>query len=205
MEGKRAADGLRFAAAVAADPSSAVRLWRILTGRRVVGCPPGFPALEIFHSVGMLPVIVRDAEERRRLEPFMDEWAAIQRVFPQGLEGALDWVETIASRAESLSGEPCTDGAVERSMRLFRRRDRLAKRLEERAGSLEFTEAGVLRGVIESGRFLPVEAHMVLLEGVLGEEPGTDADGPGEESGGDPFLLLARRTLNESVRKEDQA
>jgi hypothetical protein len=205
MEETRAAEGLRFAAATTADPSSAVRLWRVLTGRRVVGCPLTFPAPEIFHSVGLLPVIVRDAEERRRLEPLVDEWAAIQGAFPKGLEGALDWVESIASLAEALSGEPCTDGAVERSMRLFRRRDRLAKQLEERAGSPGLTETGALRDVIESGRFLPVEAHTVLLEWVLGKEPGTDADGPGEEPGGDPFLLLARRVLNESVRKGDQA
>ncbi len=205
MEGARAAEGLRFAAATASDPSAPVRLWRVLTGRKVVGCPMLFPAQEIFHSVGMLPVIVRDAEERRRLEPLVDEWAAIHGPFPRGLEEALDWVETTASRAEELSGEPCTDGAVERSMRIFRRRDALARRLEERAESRGFPGPGPLRDAIESGRFLPVEAHAVLLEGILGEAAGADAGGLRGEDGGDPFLILARRALSESVRQEDQA
>jgi hypothetical protein len=45
--------------------------------------------------------------------------------------------------------------------------------------------AGPLRDAIESGRFLPVEAHAVLLEGILGESP-VETDGPGEEAGADP-------------------
>ncbi len=203
MGGARAAEGLRFAAATTADPSSAVRLWRILTGRKVVGCPPLFPAQEIFHSVGMLPVIVRDEEERRVLDSLLDEWAPIQGVFPGGLEGALDWVETTASRAEALSGEPCTDGAVERSIRLYRRRDALANRLKEHAESRGFPGPGPLRGLIDSGRFLPVEAHAVLLEGILGESP-LETYEPGEEDGGDPFLFLARRALAGLERQKDQ-
>lgn len=205
MEGARAEEGLRFAAATASDPSAPVRLWKVLTGRKVVGCPPRFPAQEIFHSVGMLPVIVRDAEERRRLEPLVDEWATIHGHFPGGLEEALDWIESTASRAEEISGEPCTDGAVERSMRIYRRRDALARRLEERAESRGFPGPGNLRDAIESGRFLPVEAHAVLLEGILGEEGGMDAGDPRGEEGGDPFLILARRALGESAGQEDQA
>lgn len=153
----------------------------------------------------MLPVIVSNGEERSMFEPLVDEWVVIQPTFPQGLEGALDWVESSASRAEALSGEPCTDGAVERSIRLYRRRDALARRLEERAGFLGFPGPGPLRDAIGSGRFLQVEAHIVLLEWILDEKPGIDADVTGEEDGSDPFLLLARRALGVSARQDDHA
>ena len=184
------------------DPSAAVRRWKILTGRKVVGCPPRFPVPEIFHSVGMLPVMVQGEEEKRSLRLLVDEWAIIQDPFPPGLEGALDWVESIAERAEALSGEACTEEAVENSMRAYRERDALAERLSgSRPASPGYLEPGTLRDVIDAGRFLPVETHAILLKGILGEEPG--AGGAGEAVGGDPFLLLARRARAEMDKEGD--
>ncbi|MBP2675750.1 MAG: hypothetical protein H6Q84_2590 [Deltaproteobacteria bacterium] len=178
------------------DPSAAVRRWRILTGRKVVGCPPRFPVPELFHSVGMLPVLVWNEEERKSLVSLVDEWAVIQEPFPEGLEGALDWVESIAELAEALSGEPCTEGAVDRSLRAYRQRDALAERLRGHCAAFPgFLDPGTLHGVIDSGRFLPVETHAILMERILGEE--APAGHAPEADGGDPFLLLARRTRDE--------
>ena len=202
MEEPRVAEGLRFAARAAREPSATVRLWKILSGRKVVGCPPRFPVPELFHCVGMLPVIARYEGELRSLEPLIDEWVDLPDPFPPGLDGALDWVESIAEQAEALSGEPCTEGAVERSMRAYRERDALAERLSgSRPASPGYLEPGTLRDVIDAGRFLPVETHAILLKRILGEEY---AEGSaGDADGGDPFLLLARRTRAEMDKEGD--
>ncbi len=146
--------------------------------------------------------MVRGEEEKRSLRSLVDEWAIIQDPFPPGLEGALDWVESIAERAEALSGEPCTEGAVENSMRAYRERDALAGRLLERGpASRGGLESDTIRDAIDSGRFLPVETHALLLKELLGEDPG--AGGAGEAERGDPFLLLARRTRAEMDKEAD--
>jgi hypothetical protein len=192
----RSADAVRAALLAASDPSGTVRRWKTLSGRKAVGCPPRFPVPEILHAAGMLPVIVRGDTERALLCPLLDEWAVIQEPFPHGLEGALDWVESVAEWAESVSGEPCREGDLERSMRYRRERDSLEERLVTWCGAPGGRlDAGTLRRVIDSGRFLPVEAHAYLLADILGVD--APAGTPGETCGYDPFLLLARRARAE--------
>jgi hypothetical protein len=158
---------------------------------------------ELFHSVGMLPVLLWNEEEKRLLCSLVDEWVVIQEPFPEGLEGALDWVESIAELAETLSGESCTEGAVDRSLRAYRERDALAERLRKHCAAFPgVLDPGALHGVIDSGRFLPVETHAILLERILGEE--ATGGHASEADGGDPFLLLARRTRAGMDRRCDK-
>lgn len=183
------------------DPAAAVRRWKALSGRKAVGCPPRFPVPELIHCVGMLPVIERSEGELRSLGPLIDEWLVLPDPFPAGLEGALDWVESVAELAESLSGEPCTEGAVDRSMRAYRERDALAARLEgKRRASPGSLDPETARDAIDAGRYLPAESHALLLKRYIGEET-TEVEAGGEADSGDPFLLLARRTRAEMDKK----
>ncbi len=211
MEDPRAAEGMRFAARVASDPSFAVRRWKALSGRKAVGCPPLFPFPEILHCVGLLPVFARNGEERRSLAPQIDAWvvessrpdaAAFDEgkevfllpdpVLP-GLAGALDRVEALAEWAESLSGEACTEGALWKSLRAFRERDALMRDLSVRfAASAGIPGPGRFGDLFSAGRFLPAETHAILLKRILGDvHPAGTME---EEEGGDPFLFLARLT-----------
>jgi len=195
---------------MASDPCATVRRWKILSGRKAVGCPYFFPFPEILHAVGMLPVFLKPGDEFHMLSLLMDEWVQLPEPFPKGLEEALDWVESVAGWAEAASGEACTDGALKRSIRFYRERDVLAERLEASSAKREsdsaFLNVGVvtddfldpymLRLALDSGRFLPVETHTMLLTGILGPRlkdiSPTDAD-PATDPDDDPFLFLARR------------
>jgi hypothetical protein len=193
MEDPRTAEGIGFAVRTAADPSGAVRRWKALSGRKVVGCPRGFPVPELFHSAGMLPLLLEEGEETRSLRPLVDEWFIIHEGLPAGMEEALDRVESVAEWAERVSGEPCREGALDNSIRAYRERDALAARLAgTAAASPGLLDPETLRGVLDAGRFLPVETHAILLGRILGEE---GAAGSAEADTGDPFLLLARRVL----------
>ena len=195
---------------MASDPCATVRHWKILSGRKVVGCPCFFPVPEILHAVGMLPIFPKPGNEFYTLSLLMDEWVQLPEPFPKGLEETLDWVESVAGWAEAASGEACTDGALKRSIRFYRERDILTERLEASSAKREsdsaFLNVGVvvddfldpvmLRLALDSGRFLPVETHTMLLTGILGPGPKgmppTDAD-PATDPDDDPLLFLARR------------
>ncbi|MBP2674526.1 MAG: hypothetical protein H6Q84_1366 [Deltaproteobacteria bacterium] len=210
MEDPRAAEGVRFAALAASEPSLAVRRWKVLSGRKAVGCSPRFPVPEILHCVGLLPVLARDGEEILRLEPLVDAWAfeagqdggvaatgeekpvfLLEDPVPATLADALDRVEALAEWAEKLSGEPCSEGALEKSLRAYEERDVLIRRLAERCGtSPGFLDPGVHRALVSSACFLPAETHAILLGRVLGADV---PEGPTGEEAGDPFLRLAHR------------
>jgi hypothetical protein len=191
MKGPRAAEAIRFAADTVFDPAAAVRRWKVLSGRKAIGCPLFFPVPEIVACVGLLPVLASPGETLRSLLPLLDAWIAPPAPFPPGLEGALDRVESLAEWAESVSGRPCTEGALGKSLRAFGERDAVLRLLSERCeaepGLLDRT---ALRNVIRSGRYLPAEAHALLLERILGDIVRTAEP---EEVKGDPFLHLARR------------
>jgi len=186
---------------VASDPCVAVRRWKIFSGRKAVGCPPLFSIPEILHAVGMLPVFPRPGEELRMLTPLMDECIRLPELFPEGLEEALDWVESVAGWAEAVSGKACTDGALERSIRFYRERDALAAGLEapSNGASGGFPDPVTLRLVLDSGRFLPVETHTMLLADIFGQELQEDMPPVKADPDDDPLLFLARRGL--SARK----
>ena len=134
----------------------------------------------------MHPIGEKDVRE---LGPLIDEWAAIQEDFPAGLEQALDWVESVAEWAGEVSGKVCTYGAVDRSMRLYREREELLRRLDARpSGPGAALGAEAHRAIVDSGRFLPVETHALLIAGILGGEAAAVEADPG-----DPLLRLARR------------
>ena len=190
MKAPGAPPEVRSAILVASDPFAAVRRWRIFSGCKVVGCPSFFPIPEIFHAVDMLPVFPGPREKFQLLAPLMDEWIRLPDPLPKGFEEALDWVESVAGWAESVSGKACTNGALERSIRFYRERDLLAKRLEASGASNGFFDSATIRSVLNSGRFLPVETHTMLLSGILGHEP---QDMPPETDHYDPLLFLARK------------
>jgi hypothetical protein len=210
MEDPRAAEGVRFAARVASDPYCAVRRWKVLSGRKAVGCPSAFPVPEIFHCVGLLPVLARNGEELRSLAPLIDAWvmessmpraAAMEKgkdvyvlrdpVPPPDLAGMLDQVESLSEWAETLSGEACTEGALWKSLRTFRERDALTLELTRRCAAFAgILGPGMFRDLLSAGRFLPAETHAILMKRILGE---FIPEGKPEEEEGDPFLFLARR------------
>jgi hypothetical protein len=162
------------------------------------------------HCVGLLPVLARDGEEILRLEPLVDAWAfeagppdgvaapgggkpafLLEDPVPATLADALDRVEALAEWAENLSGEPCTEGALEKSLRVYGERDALIRRLAERCGaSPGFLDPGVRRALVSAACFLPAETHAIILGRVLGAD---FPDGSPGETAGDPFLRLARR------------
>ena len=130
------------------------------------------------------------------LEPLMDEWLRFAEPFPKGLEEALDWVESVAGWTEAVSGNACTYGALERSIRFYRERDFLAARFEARCGDAKdgFHDPAALRLILDSGRFLSVETHAMLLAGILGQKP-REAQPMETDHGCDPLLFFARRIL----------
>ena len=86
---------IRTAVLAASDPCRAVRLWKALSGRKAVGCPPFFPVPEILHAVGMLPVFSGPGEEHRILAPLMDAWARVPNPFPEDLGEVLAGFEKV--------------------------------------------------------------------------------------------------------------
>jgi hypothetical protein len=197
MEGPDVLFEVSSAILVASDSREAVCLWKILSGRKVVGCPSFYPLPEIFHAVGMLPVLPNSEEEFRVLSPVMDEFVRFPDPFPKELEGTLNWVESVAELAEAVSGEVCTDGALERSVRFYRERDVLAGHIKARFVGMsdDFLDPVALRLILDSGRFLPVETHVMLLANILGRRP---EDVLTEETGSrDTLLCLAQKIYAE--------
>jgi len=200
MESPRTEEGIRFAASVASDPSLAVRRWKVLSGRKAIGCTPRFPVPEIVHCVGMLPVMSDPGERFPSLEFLLDDRLAAPGPFAGGRLEALDWIEALAERAGELSGRVCTEGALWKSLRAYRERDALVRVLESRRPVFqEFQGAEAVSNLVAAGRFLPVEFHSILLRGILGTvEPEERQDGV---EVGDPFLLLAARLFVETTER----
>jgi len=191
MNDPRAAEAVRFAAETVSDPAAAVRRWKVLSGRKAVGCPLRFPVPEVIACVGMLPVFAPSGEALRSLRPWLDAWVRPAVPFPQGLEEALDRVESLAEWAESVSGSPCTEGALGKTLLAFAERDAVLRLLSERcAADPGLIERTAFRNVDRSGRYLPAEAHALLVKRILGE--GVRTAEPLEVKG-DPLLHLARR------------
>lgn len=58
------AGAIRAAEAACADPPSAVTRWKLLSGKKAVGCAPIYAPEEVLHAAGILPVTVWGTPER---------------------------------------------------------------------------------------------------------------------------------------------
>jgi benzoyl-CoA reductase/2-hydroxyglutaryl-CoA dehydratase subunit BcrC/BadD/HgdB len=59
-----AAGAIRLAEAACADPAQAVSRWKLLTGRKAIGCVPLHTPEEVLHAGGLLPVTIRGSPDR---------------------------------------------------------------------------------------------------------------------------------------------
>ena len=206
MDRSPAADSVRFAARVIADPARAVSRWKAVSGWRTAGCVRGFPVPEVLHAVELLPVVAGFGEDPGKGRVSCDAWVCDPATWvctagmpsqavhffpdriPAATEDVLALIEGLAEWAASVTGRRCTEGALERSLRAYDERDarlrELAARCRDEPG---FIGRRALGNVVGAGDYLPVECHARLLSRVLGEE----ASRGGRAEDGDPFLLLA--------------
>lgn len=231
------ADGaFRAASAVCRDPAAAVSRWKMLSGRKAVGCAPLHVPEEMLHAAGMLPVTVWGTEEpapppgrvpsflcpvlrgifasiRGGLGARVDAWVfpstcdTLQNAYevlrlsgshpplfplvfplsgpsPGAAEFLLDRIEAFREWAEEVGGRPVSEGALERSLRVYdENRGRfglLENRMAESPGVVTAEEYG---WISRAGMILPKEAHSELLDAVLSRPAG-----PGGRARGKVFL-----------------
>jgi len=128
---------LRFDAIAGFDPTAFVRGWRAVTGGKAIVVSADFPAPEIVHAFGMLPVPAESADTARSFREIVDGWIVPERFqapwipggksifrlpgsWPKDVLSALDLLEAIAEWGGSVSGEPFSEGALRRSLSIFR-------------------------------------------------------------------------------------
>ncbi len=206
-------DGVRFAAAVASDPTGAITLWKAATGGKSVGCIPPTSIPELLYAGGMLPIALESPEDLSLVSGHIDAWLVgtdpspfsvllggsprftFPRVPPGNLEEALDRVESLAEWVGVVSGTPVSEGALWKSVRAYATRRSLATVLDGRIAHEDaFPTPEERRDIVRAGNFLPPEAHSRLLASILGIEPEPAAiSAEGED--GDPLLILARRLM----------
>jgi hypothetical protein len=129
-----------FDALAAPDPSGFVRNWKAVTGGKAIVISTLFPAPEIVHSFGMLPVPAGSAGEFRSFGDIADGWIVpepfpdlpfpagkplfpIPSVWPADVEDALDLLEAIAEWAGAVSGRVYSEGALRKSLAIYRTQD----------------------------------------------------------------------------------
>jgi len=211
--GRVASEAIRFAAKAAVDPSGVVTLWKAQTGGKAVGCLPPTPIPELLHSTGMLPLQVESPAELSRFERSVDAWLwgtgtgpslppsspgpwfAFLPEEPKRLEEALDRVEALAEWAETVTGNPVSEGSLWKSIHAYAARDALLEEMDARCGRMRsFLSPSERRDIVRAGSFLPPEAHSRLLALVLGFEYEC-ATAEGERERADPRVVLAKRLM----------
>jgi len=211
VRGQVIAEGIRFAAGVASDPSGVVTVWKTATGGKAVGCLPATPVPELLHAAVLLPIALESPEDLSLLSGQVDACLvggdpsparvpsegipsfAFPRVPPGSVEEALDRIEALAEWACAVSGFPVSEGALWKSIREHATLRSLLDALDERCvRETTFLTPEERRDIVRAGIVLPPEAHSRLLSSILGidHEPAAIA---AEGERGDPLIVLARR------------
>ncbi len=200
MRGRNVSEGIRFASAVASDPSGVILLWKSITGGMAVGCLPCGWVPEILDAAGLLPIRMESEEAGAEFSGWIDAWLTSTSTGPVSAGRkhskeveALDRLEAIAEWAKSVSGMPVSEGALWKSLRSYKALCGHLSALEERC----LREPGFLaeqerRDLVRAGTFLPAKAYSRLLCSILGIEQDSAAI-PHEGESGDPMIVLARR------------
>lgn len=84
------AGAIRAAEAACADPAAAVSRWRLLSGRKAIGCAPLYAPEEVLRAAGLLPVTVWGSTERNGTGPPVPSYLCpVARGIFSALRGAL--------------------------------------------------------------------------------------------------------------------
>jgi len=196
VRGKSVSEGIRFATAVASDPSGVVILWKAITGGKAVGwLPTSTPVPELLHAAGLLPIALDTGEDRSDGSGWIDVRLEGGEPEPANVEEALDRIEALAEWAGTTAGRPVTESAIWKSLRAYATRRSLLAALDRRcAQEPEFLSPEERRCIVRAGNFLPPEAHARLLSSILGSGDRLEVTPP-EEERGDPLLVLAKRLM----------
>lgn len=131
----------RLAAAAFTDPAPFVSRWRALTGGKTVLCPPWFPLPELLDAASLHPVLYPGDVPEGKKTPgrivsgglsiyyylinttsYLYEYDLILEVSsrefltPRNVPDHLDFVEAMAEWAGETSGEPVSDGSLDRAI-----------------------------------------------------------------------------------------
>jgi hypothetical protein len=222
VRGPGAAEAIRGAARVVADPAGIVRGWRALTGGKATGCCPPIPVPEILHAAGLLPVPLHTHGSPPGLSACIDAWVLDPRrpppfpvagskprfefpaTPPAGIVEALDLLEALSEWAGIVSGRPVTEGVLGKSILAFReRQEHLFLLRAVSAREPDSISPGDMESLRLAGDWLPPEAHVrILARSLCRPVPAAASAGEGERAG-DPLLSLARRWAEgEEPRRE---